>query len=57
MADPAQVAAAGANFVCWVVITKLQMRQADGSDNDEESSKDYIAMHLYNNPSKGSKVL
>lgn len=29
----------------------------DGFCEDEESSKDYIAMHLYNNNNKGQKVL
>ena len=43
--------------MCWVVVTKLQLLHSDGFAEDEETSKDYLALHLYKNPNKGQKVL
>ena len=57
MADAAQTAAAGQTFVCWVVISKLLVMHKDGSAEDEENSKDYMALHVYKNKDKGQKVL
>ena len=56
-ADAAQTAAAGQTFVCWVVISKLLVMHKDGSAEDEENSKDYMALHVYKNKDKGQKVL
>lgn len=57
MADAAQAAATGGSFSCWVVVSKLQLKHTDGHDEEVENSKDYIAMHVYNNPNAGQKVL
>ena len=57
IADAAQGQVIGHTFVCWVVVSKLQMMGSDGKQEDEESHKDYIAMHMYNNSNKGQKVL
>ncbi len=47
----------GQNFVCWIVVSKLQLMHPDGFYEQEETSQDYIAMHLYNNNNQGQKVL
>jgi len=44
-------------IIAWVAITKLLVIHKDGSFEDEEKSSDYIAMHVFNNPNKGTKVL
>ena len=44
-------------IIAWVAITKLLVIHKDGSIEDEEKSSDYMAMHVFNNPNKGSKVL
>ena len=44
-------------FVAWVVVTKLQLVHSDGFSEEVENSKDYIALHVYNNNNKGQKVL
>ena len=39
-------------------MTKLQMTMKDGTDEDEESGNDYLAMHVYaNSGTKGAKTL
>ena len=48
--QPQAAAQAGQTFVAWVVVTKLQLVHSDGFNEDVESSKDYIALHVYNNP-------
>lgn len=42
---------------CWVVISKLLVMHKNGEFEAEENSKDYIAMHVYPNSEKGTKVL
>ena len=44
-------------IIAWVAITKLLVIHKDGSFEDEEKSSDYMAMHVFNNPTKGTKVL
>ena len=46
-----------ATIIAWVVISKLIVVHSDGSNEDEEGSNDYIAMHVFNNPHKGQKIL
>ena len=57
MADATQIAQTGQTFVTWIVISKLQLVHTDGFQEEAESQKDYIAMHVYNNSNKGQKVL
>jgi hypothetical protein len=45
------------SIIAWVVISKLLVIHKDGSYEDEEAADDYMAMHVFANPSKGSKVL
>ena len=42
-----------ATITAWVVISKLIVVHSDGSNEDEEGSSDYIAMHVFSNPNKG----
>jgi hypothetical protein len=42
---------------CWVVISKLLVKHKDGSFEVEEDSKDYLAMHVYPNNEKNTKIL
>ena len=44
-------------IVAWVVISKLLVMHKDGSSETEEKSNDYMAMHIFENPNKGIKVL
>lgn len=39
------------------MISKLLVTHRDGTFEDEENAKDYIAMHVYPNNEKGTKVL
>ena len=39
------------------MVTKLQLVHSDGFSEEVENSKDYIALHVYNNNNKGQKVL
>lgn len=41
----------------WVVISKLLVMHKDGKFETEENSKDYIAMHVYPNDTKGNKIV
>jgi calpain-7 len=56
MANESELATIGPNFISWVVISKLLITHPDGSHEDEEDSKDYLAMHCYPNNGK-AKVL
>lgn len=44
-------------IIAWVVVSKLLVMHKDGSIEDEENSKDYMAMHVFDNPNKGVKML
>lgn len=41
---------------CWVSITKLQVVHSNGDFEQEENSKDYMAMHVYPNDKKNQKI-
>ena len=47
----------GSSFVAWIAVTKMQVVHSDGSLEDVEDARDYIAMHVYNNTNAGQKVL
>ena len=49
--------AAQGTIIAWVSISKLLVIHKDGSIEDEEKSSDYMAMHVFGNTNKGSKVL
>jgi len=57
MANQQQIADTGQSFVCWIVISKLLVIHQDGSAEEEENSKDYMALHVYKNGNKNTKVL
>lgn len=57
MTNAQQAAQAGNTFICWVVISKLLVIHADGSNEEEENSRDYMALHVFKNENKGQKVL
>ena len=40
------------------MVSKLILMHPDGYEEDsEDSAKDYMALHVYNNPNGGQKVL
>ena len=43
--------------MCWIVISKLLVIHNDGSAEEEENSRDYIALHVYKNNRKNTKVI
>jgi len=44
-------------IVCWVVISKLIIVHDDGMPEEEENSKDYMAMHVYESPVEGQRIV
>ena len=52
-----QPAATGETIMCWVVISKLLVTHKDGCYEDEENSNDLMALHVFANSTKGTKVL
>jgi len=42
--------------ITWIAITKLLIKQ-HGEHEDEEKSKDYMAMHVYQNNAPGERIL
>jgi len=51
------IAQSGDTIIAWVVISKLLVMHKNGDFEIEENAKDYIAMHVYPNNEKGSKIL
>lgn len=43
-------------IICWVVVTKMLVVQ-NNIHEDEEKSKDFMALHVYPNKKEGKKVL
>ena len=41
----------------WVVISKLLVTHKNGEHEEEENAADSIAMHVYPNAERGTKIL